>query len=55
MKKTLSSNYKKFILLKGRRSVLMRYFHTFLPEAIYRNTKIEHPNVSKKIVESFLK
>lgn len=55
MKNTLSINYKKFSSLKGKQSVLTRFFHVFLPEAVYRNTKIEHPNVSRKAVSSFLK
>jgi hypothetical protein len=55
MGKSLSTNYKKFSLLKGKQSVLTRFFHAFLPEAVYRNTKIEHPRVSRKAVSSFLK
>ena len=55
MKKLLSANYKKFSLLKGKKSILTRFFHAFLPEAVYRNTKIEHPHVSRKTVSAYLK
>jgi hypothetical protein len=55
MRKSLSTNYKKFSSLKRKQSVLSRFFHAFLPEAVYRNTKIEHPHVSKKTVSAFLK
>jgi len=55
MKNTLITNYKKFFSLKGKQTALTRFFHAFLGEAVYRNTKIEHPRVSRKTVSAFLK
>jgi len=55
MKNNLVKNYKKFSSLKKKQSVLKRFFSAFLPEAVYRNTKIEHPEASRKDIFSFLK
>lgn len=55
MENTLITNYKKFSSLKGKKTALKRFFHAFLGEAVYRNTKIEHPSMSRKTVSSFLK
>lgn len=55
MKNNLAKNYKKFSNLKNKQTVLKRFFNVFLSEAVYRNTKMEHPNSSKKDIFSFLK
>lgn len=55
MRNELNKNYKKFLILKKKQSVLQRFFNAFLNEAVYRNTKIEHPEASRKDIFSFLK
>lgn len=55
MRNNLKKNYKKFLRVKKKQSVLEKFFDAFLPEAVYRNTKIEHPKASRKDVFSFLK
>ena len=55
MNRQIKANYKKFSRMKKKQSALNRFFNAFLPEAIYRNTKIEHPKASRKDIFSFLK
>lgn len=55
MNEQIKTNYKIFSQMKKKQSALKRFFSAFLPEAVYRNTKIEHPEVSRKAVSSFLK
>jgi len=55
MKDNLAKNYKKFSNLKNKKTVLKRFFNVFLSEAVCRNTKIEHPDSSRKDIFSFLK
>lgn len=55
MRNNILKNYKKFINQKRKQSLLNRFFNYFLPEVIYRNTKIEHPESSKKDILSIIK
>lgn len=55
MRNNLKKNYKTFLRVKKKQSILKRFFNAFLPEAVYRNTKIEHPKASRKDIFSFLK
>jgi len=55
MTKNLKRTYKQFIKYKQKKSLVQRFFSAFLPEAVYRNTKIEHPEASRKEILSFLK
>ncbi|KKP67024.1 MAG: hypothetical protein UR63_C0024G0013 [Candidatus Roizmanbacteria bacterium GW2011_GWC2_35_12] len=55
MNRQIKINYKIFFRMKKKQSALKRFFSVFLPEAVYRNTKIEHPEISRKDVFSFLK
>lgn len=55
MTKKLQKTYKKFSKIKNKKTLLNKFFNAFLPEAVYRNTKIEHPEASKKKILSFLK
>lgn len=52
MTKTLVKNYKSFLKSKNKKSRLVKFFHAFLPEVIFRTTKIEHGNVSRKKILS---
>ncbi len=54
MKNQLVQNYKLFLSLKQKNVILKRYFNTFLSEAIYRTTKLEHKDVTRKQVNSYL-
>jgi len=55
MTKQLKKTYKQFANSKQKKSLVRRFFSTFLSEAVYRNTKIEHPEASRKDIFSFLK
>lgn len=55
MTKQLKKTYKQFIHSKQKKSLVQQFFRAFLPEAVYRNTKIEHPEASRKDIFSFLK
>ncbi len=55
MTKKLKRTYKQFANSKKKKSSVQRFFNAFLPEAVYRNTKIEHPEASRKEIFSFLK
>lgn len=55
MNRQIKANYKRFSQMKKKQSALKRFFSAFLPEAVYRNTKIEHPEASRKDIFSFLK
>lgn len=55
MRKKLVKKYKKFIFLKKKKSLLGKFFNSFLPEVVYRSTKIEHPKALRKEIISFLK
>lgn len=55
MNKQIRTNYKRFSQMRQKQSALRRFFSAFLPEAVYRNTKIEHPEASRKDIFSFLK
>jgi hypothetical protein len=55
MNRQIKTNYKIFSQMKKKQSALKRFFNVFLPEAVYRNTKIEHPEASRKEICSFLK
>lgn len=55
MNRQIKTNYKRFSRMKKKQSALKRFFYAFLPEAVYRNTKIEHPKASRKDIFSFLK
>lgn len=55
MKNKLMKTYKQFNQSRRKKTLVQRFFSVFLPEAVYRNTKIEHPKTSRKEVFSFLK
>lgn len=55
MTKNLKKTYKQFARSRQKKSLVQRFFNAFLSEAVYRNTKIEHPEVSRKDIFSFLK
>ncbi len=55
MTNKLKRTYKQFAHAKQKKSLVQRFFNAFLPEAVYRNTKIEHPEASRKDIFSFLK
>lgn len=55
MTNKLKRTYRQFVRLKHREASLKRHFDLFLPEAIYRTTKIERPEVTRKQIFSFLK
>lgn len=55
MNKQIKTNYKRFSQMKKKQSALKRFFRAFLSEAVYRNTKIEHPEASKEDIFSILK
>jgi hypothetical protein len=55
MTKKLRQSYQQFAQLKYKEVALKRFFALFLPEAIYRTTKIEYPEVTRKQIFSFLK
>lgn len=52
MTKKLVRNYKSYLKLRNKKSKLERFFHAFLPEMVFRSTKIEHPHISRKTVAS---
>jgi len=41
--------------MKKKQSALDKFFNAFLTEAVYRNTKIEDPKVTRSDIFSFLK
>jgi len=55
MKNQLKKTYKQFAYSKQKKLLLKRFFSGFLSEAVYRNTKIEHPEASRKEIFTFLK
>lgn len=55
MRNQLKKTYKQFAHSKQKKSHLQRFFNGFLSEAVYRNTKIEHPQASRKEILTFLK
>jgi hypothetical protein len=48
MAKKLAKNYKSFLMLKNKKIRLERFFHAFLPEILFRSTKIEYPDITRK-------
>lgn len=52
--KTLLDNYKKFQQQKQKQSLLNKFFNSFLPEAVYRTTKIENDDITRKQVNTYL-
>ena len=46
--------YSKYRTSKKRTSVL-EFFHSLIPEIIYRTTKLEGESVTRKMVSSILK
>ncbi len=55
MTKKLVRNYKTYLKLKNKKSKLEQFFHAFLPEMVFRSTKIEHPDVTRRTVNSALR
>lgn len=55
MNKDLKRNHKLFLHKRRRGPLLQKFFNSFLSEAVYRSTKIEHPRVSRKGVFPLMK
>jgi len=55
MIKKLTKNYKSYLKLKNKKSRLERFFHAFLPEILFRSTKIEHPDITRKTISSAMR
>lgn len=51
MTNTLKNNYKKYLLKKKKNSAL-DFFKSFMPEMIYRSTKLEGERITRKQVLS---
>lgn len=54
MTKQLAIQYKQFLLRKDRKGILKRHFTRFLPEVVFRTTKIENPEVTRSQIWSHL-
>lgn len=54
MTKRLVKNYQPYLKLKNKKFKLEQFFHAFLPEMVFRSTKIEHPHITRKTVVSAL-
>ena len=54
MTKQLTIQYKQFALRKDRTAILKKHFTHFLPEVVFRTTKIENPEVTRKQIQSHL-
>jgi len=54
MNKILINNYRLFKDRKQTKSTLKRHFESFLPEVIYRTTRMENPKVTRKQINAFL-
>jgi len=54
MNTILIKNYRLFKDLKQQKDTLKRHFESFLPEVIYRTTRMEEPRVTRKQVNSFI-
>jgi len=55
MTKELNKNYQSYRRMKNKKSKLALFFTAFLPEMIFRTTKIEHPHLTRKTVNSALR
>lgn len=55
MTKKLVKNYKSYLKLKNKKTRLERFFHAFLPEILFRSTKIEHPDITRKTISSAMR
>lgn len=55
MTNALRKNYREYKKIKNKKRLLDRFFRVFLNEAIFRTTKIEHPDVSRKTITSALR
>ena len=55
MTKKLVKNYHSFRRLKDKKNKLRQFLHDFLPEIVYRSTKIEHPKATRKSILSAIK
>lgn len=54
MTKQLNKQYKQFLLKKEKKAILKKQFNHFLPEVIFRTTKIENPKVTRSQILSHL-
>lgn len=54
MTNKLNTKYKQFLMRKDKKSILKKHFLRFLPEVIFRTTKIENPQVTRKQVQAHL-
>lgn len=54
MTKQLAIQYKRFLLKTDKKALLKNQFEKFLPEAVFRTTKIENPEITRNQIESHL-
>lgn len=54
MTKQLTTQYKRFLLKTDKKTLLKSQFEKFLPEVVFRTTKIENPEVTRSQVQSHL-
>lgn len=55
MTKKLVKNYQSYLKLKNKKLRLERFFNGFLPEILFRSTKIEHPAITRKTISSAMR
>ncbi len=55
MTKKLVKNYQSYLKLKNKKFRLERFFLGFLPEILFRSTKIEHPDITRKTISSAMR
>jgi len=54
MTKQLNTYYQRFLLKTNKKALLKSQFEQFLPEVVFRTTKIENPQVTRSQVQSHL-
>lgn len=51
LSKSLRINYKKYQKAKNGKKETLGFFHSFMPEMIFRTTKLEGESVTRKMVK----
>jgi len=54
-KKRLNTAYSKYRTMKNKKSKVLGFFHAFIPEIIFRTTKLEGEPVTRKMVSALFK
>lgn len=54
MTKQLNTQYKKFLSRTDKKQFLKRQFDRFLPEVVFRTTKMENPEITRSQIQTHL-